>query len=75
MRTKCPMVSSIFVLNILPYHQDSNNKFVIVFYVSENISKTYDNAEYINGKEMKSPLEIIVVLDGSYDAYTAKQML
>ncbi|CAG9855058.1 unnamed protein product [Phyllotreta striolata] len=43
--------------------------------VAEKLTKMYDGIEYLNGKQMRASLEVIIILDDSFDYYKALQMI
>jgi hypothetical protein len=55
----------------LPLIDLENNRNIF----SGEVTKKYDNVEGIHGRQIKSPIEIIVIFDGSYEAYTAQRII
>ncbi|KAL1492995.1 hypothetical protein ABEB36_011142 [Hypothenemus hampei] len=42
---------------------------------AKSIANKYDNTEYINEKRLRANLEVIIILDGTFDSYSTQQML
>lgn len=43
--------------------------------VSGSIVNNYDKIEYVSGNRMLANLELIIILDGSFDSYTTQQII
>ncbi|CAH1153729.1 unnamed protein product [Phaedon cochleariae] len=43
--------------------------------VAGEIANKYDRIEYLNGHQMMAPIELIVILDGTFEDYRALQMI
>lgn len=43
--------------------------------IIDDILRKYDSVEYVDVNEVRSSLEIIIIMDGSFDHFTSKKLI